>query len=89
VEKTAKKLGMHRDVVLGHLVAHELGHLLLPEGAHSKRGIMRCPLNREDWQAAGKGILLFTTEQGERLRAEVFARTQAMAAELAARVQPE
>ncbi len=77
---------MHRDVILGHLMAHELGHLLLPEGAHSKRGIMPCPLNREDWQAAAKGILLFTAEQSKQLRADAFARTQVTAAAIASRV---
>lgn len=87
VEKTAKELGMHRDVVLGHLVAHELGHLLLPEGAHSKRGIMRGQLNREDWLAAAQGTLLFTTQQAEQLRAETLART--VAVQITARVHPE
>lgn len=28
-------------MVLGRIVAHEVGHLLLPDGSHSKTGIMR------------------------------------------------
>src|SRR5262245_28352328 len=32
---------LHRGKYLGHFMAHELGHLLLPQYAHSVTGLMR------------------------------------------------
>jgi hypothetical protein len=54
--------------VLGHVMAHELGHLLLGSNAHSRQGIM-CP----NWHAgelrlASMGGLLFSEEQGRFMR---------------------
>src|SRR5262249_14531237 len=39
VEGMSSKGGI--GIVLGHVIAHEMGHLLLPANAHSKTGIMR------------------------------------------------
>ena len=35
--------GFELDVILGWVMAHELGHLLLGKGAHSAVGIMHTP----------------------------------------------
>jgi hypothetical protein len=46
--------------VLGHVMAHELGHLLLGSNAHSRQGIM-CPRwHRDELHLASKGALLFS-----------------------------
>jgi len=45
-------------VILGHAIAHELGHLLrLP---HAPSGIMRAQWGREEWVAAVSGGLVFS-----------------------------
>lgn len=57
--------------VLGAVMAHELGHLLLGINAHSSTGIMRPVWNDDDLVAASKGNLYFTEAQGQILRARV------------------
>jgi hypothetical protein len=56
--------------VLGHVIAHELGHLLLREG-HAAAGLMRAPWTAADLRAMQRGRLGFTTAQGSRILAEV------------------
>ena len=47
--------------VLGHVVAHELGHLLLPHGSHAKSGIMTAAWDRKQIEQIGRGWLSFTS----------------------------
>jgi len=67
-EEIAERLKLKRALVLGHAVAHEIGHLLLPSGAHAPWGIMQAKLSKEEWQRAAKGSLIFTPEQAEQIR---------------------
>jgi hypothetical protein len=55
-------------LVMGHTIAHEVGHLLLPPG-HSDSGLMASELNLPRMQSAISGDLIFTREQSERMRA--------------------
>jgi hypothetical protein len=57
--------------ILGHAIAHELGHLLLNIQVHSERGIMRGDWGLTEMRDAAYGNLLFTPEQVEVLRADV------------------
>ena len=57
--------------VLGIAMAHELGHLLLPYGAHSTTGLMRANWTTADLQRAAHGQLLFTREQAELIRSRI------------------
>ena len=50
---------------LGHVIAHEIGHLLLRSTAHSRSGIMQALL---DMQLAARGGLFFTADQARRIR---------------------
>lgn len=54
--------------LLGNVMAHEIGHLLLGLHAHSPFGIM-CPIwtDKELWQAE-RGMLLFSDQQSNRIR---------------------
>ena len=54
--------------LLGMVMAHELGHLLLGVNSHSSTGIMRPVWNDADFVAASKGNLYFTEAQGQILR---------------------
>jgi hypothetical protein len=57
--------------ILGHAMAHEIGHLLLNQESHSPTGIMRGDWNLKDLQDAVYGYLLFTSQQAGVIRAEV------------------
>jgi hypothetical protein len=54
-------------IVLGHAIAHELGHLIIPGDAHSD-GIMRPYWAYREWQQAQQGSLLFIPGQARVLR---------------------
>ena len=54
--------------MLGHVVAHEMGHLLLPLHAHSSSGIMQAGLNM---QLAAQGGLFFTASQAYQIRTQL------------------
>jgi hypothetical protein len=41
IVETALLNGRSAELMLGRVMAHEIGHLLLPEGSHSRKGIMR------------------------------------------------
>jgi hypothetical protein len=56
------------EVILGHAMAHELGHLLLGANSHSPTGLMRAHWTREDLANAAKGNLRFSQEQAVRIR---------------------
>jgi hypothetical protein len=60
--------------ILGHAVAHEIGHLLLNLESHSATGIMRGDWDLNDLRGVASGFLLFTPQQTEVIRAEVVRR---------------
>jgi hypothetical protein len=60
--------------VLGNAIAHEIGHLLLGSNAHTDVGIMRAYWSRDLLKHAKNGLLQFTPEQAELMRAHLFAR---------------
>ncbi len=64
-------------VVLGHVMAHELGHLLLGEGHHSTQGLMTGTLGLLHLALACRGGLLFEKQDAERIRGRLQERTQA------------
>ncbi len=69
VEDGARNLDADPAHLLGAVMAHEIGHLLLGSQAHSRAGIM-CPhFRQENIRMATRGELLFTAEQAERIRA--------------------
>ena len=63
----------HADsgVLLGKVIAHELGHLLLGPDSHAPSGLMRPLWNADDLSCAGAGQLLFTRAQSQKLRARL------------------
>jgi hypothetical protein len=59
--------------ILGNVMAHELGHLLLGSNSHARTGIMRARWQGEELSLAARGGLLFTMKQSERMRAKLVA----------------
>jgi hypothetical protein len=53
--------------LLGHVIAHEAGHILLREG-HTAKGLMRAEWVHQDLLRAKHGRLGFTGMQGRRIR---------------------
>jgi hypothetical protein len=54
--------------ILGHGIAHEIGHLLLGTNSHSPTGIMRARWQPADLASASKGSLLFSTLESQEMR---------------------
>lgn len=71
VEAVADRERSPLAVVLGHIIAHELGHLLLGTKTHAEAGIMKFPVDRSYLARAEKGELLFTRHQAKRIRENV------------------
>jgi len=61
--------------ILACIIAHEIGHLLLGPNSHSRTGIMMGEWSHEALRDAGEGLLRFTPQQAELIRAEVLARS--------------
>lgn len=77
VEELVRLRGSTRVALLGNIMAHEIGHLLLGIGSHSSRGIMRFPWKGKEVELADKGWLRFTPRQAKRIRVQVRARVRA------------
>ncbi len=74
VGKLAEELECSHAVILGHTVAHEVGHLLLGANRHSPNGIMCAHWSGKELRRAHNGSLSFLPQQAVRLRNEVHAR---------------
>ena len=57
--------------LLGAVLAHEIGHLLLGPGSHRSAGMMRCPRSKQDVADAVRGRLGFSAIERQLLRARV------------------
>ena len=56
--------------LLGHVIAHEVGHVLLREG-HAPKGLMRAKWVEQELLQARVGRLGFTAMQGRRIRSRL------------------
>jgi|HubBroStandDraft_6_1064221.scaffolds.fasta_scaffold463570_1 hypothetical protein len=54
--------------LLGCVIAHELGHLLLGTASHSSAGLMSAVWQDPQLQQATRGNLFFSSDEGERMR---------------------
>ncbi len=64
-----------QPIILGHVMAHEIGHLLLGINSHSPWGIMRAHWNQGELALATKCMLLFTEPQSHRMTERLRTRT--------------
>jgi hypothetical protein len=74
--------------LLGHVISHELGHVLLNLEVHSANGIMRGKWTTREYDDAIHGRLLFTSEQTQILQSEVRRRISMQEALSAANAEP-
>lgn len=66
---------VNRAQILGHTIAHEIGHLLSIV-KHGPTGIMRGQWDERDYSRMGRGELLFTAAEAARMRAAVRRRAE-------------
>lgn len=71
IQQLKEETHVSASVILGHAMAHELGHLLLGTNSHSPSGLMRAHWTREDLTNASKGNLQFSREQSLRIMSRV------------------
>ena len=79
VERTsdfARAQGADPHVVLGHVMAHELGHLLLGPGSHATQGIMQHRWRARELRLAQMSALGFTRVQALKMGQQLIARTR-------------
>lgn len=65
IAQAASRAYLDPSTVLGYVIAHELGHLLLPPNSHSAKGLMRASL---DDMGARLGRLWFDETQAAQIR---------------------
>jgi hypothetical protein len=70
----ASSISFRTEELLGLVMAHEVGHLLLGTNAHSNQGIMRATWRRRHLDARDWEEFEFTQVQTKRLRAAVLSR---------------
>ena len=81
VERLCAAAGQDFAVLLGHAIAHELGHVILASHGHAPIGIMRASWGKAEFQQAAAGLLGFTAQQGAEIRDYVSRRdSQALVA---------
>jgi hypothetical protein len=61
--------------LLGHVLAHEIGHLLLGPNSHSPTGIMMAGWSEEEMQTMTRRLLFFSEDESRRMREALLARS--------------
>jgi hypothetical protein len=88
VREQAELSGVPLPRILGNVIAHEVGHVLLCTTGHSSTGIMQARWSPEDLRRVARGQLLFTTKQAELIRSEIRERAQWQPAAKISRLGP-
>ena len=79
IVERANLLQMSCPPLLGAVIAHELGHLLLPQSAHSKQGLMRRTWDSRDVQRTMWGVLNFNAGEAALIRSRLAGSTDRLA----------
>lgn len=74
VKAAAEEAGVIDFKVLGCVVAHELGHVLLGPDSHSQRGIMQARYTGDELTRMGIAPLWFLPAEAARMRADLLSR---------------
>jgi len=69
IEALQELFGLDSGLFLGHVMAHEMGHLLLPHGSHRVAGIMKAGWDANQAQLASTRSLTFGQKQAATIRA--------------------
>jgi hypothetical protein len=74
VEEEARRFGASDSAVLACVIAHELGHLMLPWRAHAPNGLMSGRWRRDAFLSAEQGRLRYLPKEAALIRARLAAR---------------
>ena len=77
INRLPEYLSRSPGTILGHVMAHELGHLLLGEEHNCMEGIMSARLHKGLVERADHGRLLFSELEAQRIRERLRAQVQA------------
>jgi hypothetical protein len=77
VQTSAAALEADEATLMGAVMAHELGHILLKSRDHATNGVMIQKIGRAELRAAARGELQFLRSQAQRIRAEAARRRAA------------
>jgi hypothetical protein len=69
--QAARTAGCPVADVLAHVMAHEVGHLLLGPGGHGEKGIMRATWSRVELKGTQNGSLRFTVAEVATMQAGI------------------
>jgi hypothetical protein len=72
IQQQAELGELSLELVLGHAMAHELGHLLMGSNSHAGHGLMQSRWGPEQMRKATKGELQFTPDQARLIRMQVL-----------------
>jgi hypothetical protein len=74
IESFAVAARIPSATLLGDVIAHEIGHLLLGSGAHAASGIMKANWRGPESVLVAQGRMLFDKSDAIRLRRSIFER---------------
>jgi hypothetical protein len=76
LKNTSAQFGLDQSPLLGAVMAHEIGHLLLSANSHSAVGLMRTKWSAEEFLAIQEHSLHFTSWESKKIRRAVTVRQQ-------------
>jgi hypothetical protein len=71
VTELANEHGLPIGTLLGHAVAHEIGHVLLRSNGHAKHGLMAGGWDRAQFQWIRRAGMFFEKDDAERMKASI------------------
>jgi hypothetical protein len=89
VQEEAVYAKIHVSRLLGHVLAHEIGHLLLGPKSHSTTGVMMAGWSDDDMQTIARGFLFFNEQQSRRMRDQLLTRSTFEQAKLESAPNPQ
>lgn len=89
VKDAAVRGQLTQEALLGTVVAHELGHLLLSKNSHSAFGLMQANWSGKELAAVERHTMYFSSSESKRIRQAVIARWQARERKSAGEVQTQ
>jgi len=71
VRSIALELPINEAELLGFVMAHEIGHLMLPRGSHSSAGLMKSDWDIHDLEEVDLLKLQFSEQQAAQIRSTI------------------
>lgn len=87
VKDAAAQRQLTRSVLMGTVIAHELGHLLLSTNSHSAFGLMRANWSSKELSAVEHRAMYFSSSESKRIQQAMIVRRQSREGQLTAEVR--